>query len=37
MVSFIPEINVEHEASGEYIFVLDQSGSMSGKRIEMAK
>ena len=37
MVSFIPKIDVESEASGEYIFILDRSRSLSGKRIEMAK
>lgn len=27
----------ENEGTGEFIFVLDRSGSMSNKRIEMAK
>ena len=42
MLSFIPfNTNIESldevEGQGEYIFVLDRSGSMKGNRIEMAK
>lgn len=37
MINFIPNIDIEDEASGEYIFVLDRSGSMEGNRINMAK
>ena len=42
MLSFIPfnstiESLDEVEGQGEYIFVLDRSGSMQGNRIEMAK
>lgn len=36
MINFIPNIDIESEATGEYIFILDRSGSMSGKRIKMA-
>lgn len=43
MVSFLPlfldpgEDEEDLEGSGEFIFVLDRSGSMSGSRIELAK
>jgi len=42
MISIIPKfdenINIEeNDVSGEYIFIIDRSGSMSGRRIEIAK
>lgn len=42
MISIIPKFDDENELDdldvlGEYIFIIDRSGSMSGKRIEIAK
>ena len=43
MVSFLPkfleagEDEEDLEGAGEFIFILDRSGSMSGNRIELAK
>jgi len=38
VIRFLPTFSIsENEGTGEFIFVLDRSGSMSGRRIEMAK
>jgi hypothetical protein len=42
MLSFIPYLQdtqslIDHEGLGEFLFVLDRSGSMYGEKIEMAK
>lgn len=36
-ISFVPSINGTCKAQGEFIFMLDCSGSMSGRPLEMAK
>lgn len=42
MISIIPKLNEnidmeENDVSCEYIFIIDRSGSMSGRRISIAK